>query len=74
MYREQYYAQYGGKVGVALNTGHTWPRDPNNPEDVSAADRAYQFYVCAIITMIYAVRNDKIFDLAVRMVCSCLIY
>lgn len=45
MYQDQYYAQYGGKVGVALNTGHTWPRDPNNPEDVSAADRAYQFYV-----------------------------
>lgn len=45
MYKEQYYAQYGGKVGVALNTGHTWPRDPNDPEDVAAADRAYQFYV-----------------------------
>lgn len=34
---------YHGKVGIALNTGHTWPRDPNNPSDVIAADRSYQF-------------------------------
>lgn len=45
MFRDEYFERFGGKMGVALNTGHTWPVDPTDPAHVAAADRAYQFYV-----------------------------
>lgn len=45
MYRDLYYDTYKGKVGIALNTGHTWPKDPTKQSDIEAADRAYQFHV-----------------------------
>lgn len=43
LYKNNYSQLYGGKVGIALNTGHTWPNDPNSVADQMAADRAYQF-------------------------------
>lgn len=45
MYRENYYQKYQGRVGIAIDCGFGWPRDPNKPGDVAAADRYLQFYV-----------------------------
>lgn len=39
------YSQFKGKVGIALNSGHAWPRDPSKIGDVEAADRSNQFQV-----------------------------
>lgn len=32
-----------GQVGLVLNSAHFFPRDPSNPDDVSAAVRASEF-------------------------------
>lgn len=45
LYRKNYYDQYKGKMGLVMNSGHTWPKDPNKPADVAAADRSIQFWV-----------------------------
>lgn len=45
LYHKQYYAQFKGKIGIALNSGHAWPRDPNSRLDVEAAERSNQFQV-----------------------------
>lgn len=45
LYHNIYHAQYNGKIGIALNSGHAWPRDPSKPEDVDAAERSNQFQV-----------------------------
>lgn len=43
LYKNVYFSRYNGKVGIALNTAHMWPLNPDSPSDVAAADRAYQF-------------------------------
>lgn len=55
MYRDNYYEQYKGKVGIVLNSGMTWPKDANKPADVAAADRSIQFWVSVLPYLIYSV-------------------
>lgn len=43
LYQENYKKKYGGKVGIVLNSGFSWPKDPNNPADVEAAERSIEF-------------------------------
>lgn len=45
LYRERYYDQYMGKVGMSLHTNMTMPKDATNPADVAAAERSLQFWV-----------------------------
>lgn len=45
LYQKDYFAKYNGKIGIVLNSGHTWPSDLNKPEDIVAADRSLQFWV-----------------------------
>lgn len=37
-----------GKISIALSGGFMFPKDPNNPEHVIAAERANQFIVSYI--------------------------
>ncbi len=41
LYRSQYKSNQKGEIGIVLNTAHFYPKDPNNIEDVKAAERAY---------------------------------
>lgn len=45
LYREQYYYRFFGKVGIALNSIMTLPKDSSNADDVAAAERNMQFWV-----------------------------
>ena len=45
LYKNEYYARNPGKMGIVLNSGHSWPKDPNNPAHVIAADRSTQFWL-----------------------------
>lgn len=45
LYRNNYYDQYRGKVGMSLLTSMTLPKDATNPADVAAAERSLQFWV-----------------------------
>lgn len=44
IYRTQYQAKQGGKIGIVLNTAHFYPLDPSNPADVTAAQRGYDYW------------------------------
>ena len=35
--------KYGGKIGIVLNAGHSYPTDPNSQADKDAAERNYVF-------------------------------
>lgn len=39
------YSRFGGRVGVSLNCGFEYPKDPANLDHQAAANRAIQFYV-----------------------------
>lgn len=52
MYKKDY-TQYPGKMGLASNCGHTWPRDPNNASHIDAADRSLQYWVSKHDLLIY---------------------
>ena len=39
------YNRPDGKIGIVINCGYSFPKDPNNPSDVAASDRHIQFYV-----------------------------
>ncbi|XP_076816813.1 uncharacterized protein LOC143462503 [Clavelina lepadiformis] len=41
-YEKKYKASQGGKIGMTLSTEWAEPKDPNNPDDVAAADRMLQ--------------------------------
>lgn len=41
LYRTKYQQTQKGTIGIVLNTAHFYPKDPNNPDDVAAAQRAY---------------------------------
>ena len=45
LYKQDFYPKNNGKLGIVLNSGHTWPKDPNQNEHVEAADRSLQFWV-----------------------------
>lgn len=45
LYRRKYF-HFKGKVGIALNTQFAYPKNPNSLDDIAAAYRALQFYVC----------------------------
>lgn len=44
IYRTKYQSAQKGTIGIVLNTAHFYPADPNNPEDVAAAKRGYDFW------------------------------
>lgn len=39
------YQKEGNKLGIVISCGFSFPLDPNNPDDVAAAERALQFSV-----------------------------
>lgn len=43
LYGAEFRSRQNGRIGIALGTEHTWPRNPSNAADVRAADRVYQF-------------------------------
>lgn len=43
---KQKYSHFKGRVGITLNVEYAYPANPNNPDDVEAANRALQFNVC----------------------------
>ncbi|XP_056392597.1 lactase/phlorizin hydrolase-like [Hyla sarda] len=43
VYNDKYRTQQQGQVGISLNSDWAEPKDPNNPDDVSAAERYLQF-------------------------------
>lgn len=43
-----------GKVGIVMNTEYSWPKDPTNPADVEAAERAMEFYLGQYAHPIYS--------------------
>lgn len=45
LYDDKYRARFGGKIGIALNSGHAWPRDANKQSDIEAAERSNEFQV-----------------------------
>ena len=45
LYKKDYFSKYNGKVGIVLNSGHSWPRDTNQHDHLIAADRSLQFWV-----------------------------
>lgn len=53
VYRGKYQKKQQGTIGIVLNTGHFYPLDSTNPDDVAAAQRNYgefrRFYVAVFI-------------------------
>lgn len=45
MYHDHYNIDKIGKIGLVLQTHFYYPKDPQKPEDVEAADRMIQFWV-----------------------------
>lgn len=43
LYENKFKSSQKGKVGISTNGYAFWPKDPNNAEDVAAADRYQQF-------------------------------
>ncbi|XP_069838750.1 lactase/phlorizin hydrolase-like [Dendropsophus ebraccatus] len=43
VYNDKYRASQKGQVGISLNSDWAEPKDPTNPDDVSAAERYLQF-------------------------------
>ncbi|XP_044159167.1 lactase-phlorizin hydrolase-like [Bufo gargarizans] len=43
VYNDKYRASQQGQVGISLNSDWAEPKDPNNPNDLSAAERYLQF-------------------------------
>lgn len=43
LYKNEYYELYHGKVGITLNGGATFASNPDDPLDVAASDRSFQF-------------------------------
>lgn len=43
-YRTKYLPAQKGTIGLVLNTAHFYPNDPNNADDVAAAQRGYDFW------------------------------
>lgn len=42
-YNDTYKASFGGQVSITINVEYPEPLDPQNPEDVAAAERYLQF-------------------------------
>lgn len=42
-YKDKFFASQGGRVGITLNSGFYYPKDPNNADDVQAAHAAFMF-------------------------------
>jgi beta-glucosidase/6-phospho-beta-glucosidase/beta-galactosidase len=51
IYKEEFVSKQKGKVGLAIDTSHYGPRDPDSAEDKAAAERAYQFRVIIYASM-----------------------
>lgn len=45
MYHEHYNIDTIGKMGIVLQSHFYFPKDPQKPEDVEAANRLLQFWV-----------------------------
>lgn len=45
LYDDNYRARFGGRIGIALNSGHAWPKDANKQSDIEAAERSNEFQV-----------------------------
>ncbi|CAJ0940651.1 unnamed protein product [Ranitomeya imitator] len=45
VYNDKYRASQKGQVGISLNSDWAEPKNPNNPDDVSAAERYLQFMI-----------------------------
>lgn len=43
LYQTKYLKEQGGRVGITLNTGYSFPDDPTNAMHVEASDRSLQF-------------------------------
>jgi len=43
LYRQKYKTQQNGQIGIVLNTDFFYPKDPQKPEDIEAANRAFDF-------------------------------
>lgn len=57
LYRDNYYEQQRGKVGMSLHTTMSMPKDVTKPEDVAAAERSLQFWVITPSIPILVVKN-----------------
>lgn len=45
LFRESYFPEHAGRVGIALDGKFAWPKDSNKRSDVEAAERRIQFGV-----------------------------
>lgn len=43
VYKEKFVATQNGRIGISLNTGYFYPKDPNNADDVKAAHASFMF-------------------------------
>jgi hypothetical protein len=49
MYYEEFYNAQQGRVGISIDSGYYEPKNPSNPDDVAAAERALKFKVWKIM-------------------------
>ncbi|KAH6660811.1 family 1 glycosyl hydrolase [Truncatella angustata] len=53
VYRDEFKPTNGGQIGITLNGDYTYPWDPEDPEDVEAANRKIEFAISWFADPIY---------------------
>lgn len=58
LYQDKYVATQGGRVGITLNTGFSFPEDPNDPTHLAASERNLQFSVGLFAHALHTAAGD----------------